>query len=1049
MGITFNKLIKMAYRKVKSYAYFDKTQSFLKKRILDFEDKESDYGSLMDNLEKDIQDILDCFSLYFEADLNHFNTDQEMYKKCLQEVSVKVIPKKLENRENSNSPLYTNINSSDRIMIKSYQYLIDLPIELHVISMLWTMLIGSNIDKTFDQSIFGNRIKESFQNKAHIYSNSPYLMRPYFEQYESWRDTAIKHIEEIKSENNNALMINLDLKRFYYNVELTKEHFDDIEANYYDQDPSQLLVFNVKEYSHKINIVIFSIMYKYTEEIKKIYTDEEITSNCILPIGFIPSAILSNYYLTKFDIEIKNTKPVYYGRYVDDIIIVYKIFKETKLYDELKEIWKTEGSSKDRNKGKLADPVVKWKELLNNIYCNHEHSDSRPWGCLKKTPEEQSKLVFSMQGIDNKKTTIKFNDEKMNLYYFDAHYSLSMLEEFKRNIWKNKSEFRFLPDDVLRIDYSKFAEKETNKSFSGKISDVPKFKVDRFELSKLIGKNLQNLRNISVQENREFISDMTELLDEYTLLDSVLNWEHIFTLYIFSRNVEKLKLILQRIVNVIEKLKTGQACGDTKLLTNSLKIHFMYSFARAFSLNIGKFESDFFHPELDKADFGEIIRLSNQFVSSNMTNKYYFGTIPSILENDAEEIVHNSIQIVDYKYIFSNINFENELMLAIKDNEEYKDSFMLPYNIAIYDIQVLKLSIRINENRWSMEDDGVDDSEKYSEDNTTKIVNDVWAKINGFRLSNGNIQLQDSIIIKDYRIGNIASKATTVKRIIDYKDVTDKNEITVAIGNTKLAQQESYFDSIRNDKPNRTNYRSKSLVEVINSTIFYKGMNKESVDLLVLPECYVPIDWLPILINTAKKNKLAIISGLEHIKIENSGKTQYYNFLVSIFPVEVDGFTLVNVNFHLKVHYSPIEMLNFTNLVEGNMYEMHIWRGLKIAPYCCYELTSIQDRIIFKNDGLNTVAAIVWNSDIDYFSNIVESLSRDLSCYVLQANHSNYGDSRIYRPARKEYRDVLRFSGGINHNTLIAYIEIGELLDFLKKPILVQKQDKKWKTKCP
>jgi len=46
----------------------------------------------------------------------------------------------------------------------------------------------------------------------------------------------------------------------------------------------------------------------------------------MLPIGFLPSNILANWYLQKFDKAIINEwNPIYYGRYVDDIIIVDKI----------------------------------------------------------------------------------------------------------------------------------------------------------------------------------------------------------------------------------------------------------------------------------------------------------------------------------------------------------------------------------------------------------------------------------------------------------------------------------------------------------------------------------------------------------------------------------------------------------------------------------------------------------------------------------------------------------------------------------------------------
>lgn len=50
-----------------------------------------------------------------------------------------------------------------------------------------------------------------------------------------------------------------------------------------------------------------------------------VDNRCILPIGFAPSNIIANYALSKFDKAIVNElNPLYYGRYVDDVIIVEK-----------------------------------------------------------------------------------------------------------------------------------------------------------------------------------------------------------------------------------------------------------------------------------------------------------------------------------------------------------------------------------------------------------------------------------------------------------------------------------------------------------------------------------------------------------------------------------------------------------------------------------------------------------------------------------------------------------------------------------------------------
>lgn len=43
-----------------------------------------------------------------------------------------------------------------------------------------------------------------------------------------------------------------------------------------------------------------------------------------LPIGLLSSQLLANFYLKKFDDEVLKLLPDYYGRYVDDFIIIFK-----------------------------------------------------------------------------------------------------------------------------------------------------------------------------------------------------------------------------------------------------------------------------------------------------------------------------------------------------------------------------------------------------------------------------------------------------------------------------------------------------------------------------------------------------------------------------------------------------------------------------------------------------------------------------------------------------------------------------------------------------
>lgn len=84
--------------------------------------------------------------------------------------------------------------------------------------------------------------------------------------------------------------------------------------------------------------------------------------------------------------------------------------------------------------------------------------------------------------------------------------------------------------------------------------------------------------------------------------------------------------------------------------------------------------------------------------------------------------------------------------------------------------------------------------------------------------------------------------------------------------------------------------------------------------------------------------------------------------------------------------------------------------------------------------------AVEWNKDINYYSNILESLSRDMHCYCIQVNTSDYGDSRITRPSKTEEKDIIRTKGGVNSTILVGEIDIAELREFQLKEYALQKK---------
>ena len=112
----------------------------------------------------------------------------------------------------------------------------------------------------------------------------------------------------------------LDLNRYYYSIDLSKGKYFKLTN----------IFVSGNEEKNKINRLIYSIIEKYSS----FFGSEHI----LLPIGFLPSNIIANYYLCRFDCQMQKIKSViYYGRYVDDMLLVTKVTEEEALREKVQE----------------------------------------------------------------------------------------------------------------------------------------------------------------------------------------------------------------------------------------------------------------------------------------------------------------------------------------------------------------------------------------------------------------------------------------------------------------------------------------------------------------------------------------------------------------------------------------------------------------------------------------------------------------------------------------------------------------------------------------
>lgn len=1003
-----NLQIQRAYKKLKASVYFDKTQLVLRNNIVEFE-------GCLEDIDARLEEIADIL-------IAEDSTEWDSYvKELLKRIKVLTFPKSISSK--NNDKIILNENPAE-INVEQAQYFIDMSVEGQILGILWVLTIGAMLDEEVYEHSYGNRLKKNLLNEETENTTfSPYLFKPYFEQYESWRDIGLKYAENCLDKKQDVLIFTMDLKRYFYSVNFTETQFEDF-YNSYSENQREIGESELTAVE-RINQFVFKVMKQFSSCIP------EYSENVFLPIGFFPSNILSNWYLNKFDSAISDRwNPVYYGRYVDDIIIVEKIEKNSHLYKQ------------------ANGNILTQEKVIEFFLCNCSSKNNqcdKSTALLLRVPdnEEKEKPIYKINSavLEDEKANIVVQNDKIKVFYFKANSSKAILSCFRNELNKNKSEFRYLPEDeavLQEYDYSEIFDLNTSDTVN-KFRGVDGIAINKFNLSKFLGKYHRISSLINDKKERKFEKDILTIFDTKTIIENYIFWERVIEILVLSNNFELTYKFVEKIMNAIENIEFSQESKSLKVrsIKTTLALFLHSAICRSLSLNWNVKVKEMMN-KIDKLSEKRILKLKNRgmtydyeivcryrqnYCLTRMNDKSVMPVlIDAILDTRNAKIFNDNLNV-------NLSNFRSFLQIANNLDFQQSDYKYYPFIISLQDIEIgLFLAYMVKS------------ADSRPKDEVFKMAKALYLKLN-YLLEENYFYIVNNIDV--YKKKNMPKcpnglSVYATKSNIDKKD--HRGKFKIAIANAKLFDND--FIKVLTDSPNRSYDRYKKLAKIVNQAI------DEKADILVMPEAYVPFEWLSIIARTSAKNQMAIIAGIEHTNYNN----EIRNFTATILPYSEDEYNFAHINIHNKVHYSPEEVRIIEgygyNYKEGDSYDLFNWNDLWFSVYCCFELASIQDRALFQA-YVDATIAVEWNHDTNYYSNIIESLGRDLHCYCVQVNTSNYGDSRIVSPTKTELKDIVRTKGGNNDTVLVSDIDVYALRNFQIKGYELQKDDKSFKPTPP
>lgn len=981
-----------AYRKLKSYFYYDNTSLFIRKQIADFET-----DLVKEPFESDSTDFKKRFeekTKILRNALNHKDPVKEL-EQYIKDISYKLIPK---NVEEETYDFITNKSSSKKITVSKCNFLIDAPIEVHIISVLWLMFVGKHFNSEISKNNYAYQLILSDNNYSPIPNvtveaeeepegiiSGLQLYKPYFIGYQQWRDEALSIATDLLDNKKNATILSLDIQRYFYSVRINidkilRDHNKNNKSNI-DLENSiirklcDLIQAINKQYTIKINILLD----------EKIDLDKDVT---VLPVGLLSSGFLGNLYLSDFDNEIiKKLNPAYYGRYVDDILFV---FSERKINYE---------------PGKNT--------ILNFI--------EQSFGDKNILRRDKKDTAWYIELHDK----LKIQDEKVILEHFYHDESRAAINKFKSNIDKQRSEFRFLPDE------EKVENEFDNEAFSIQYSDsinklrsIKEFKEDRFGASKFLAHKIflssYTVNSNSKKEQHSFYNSAKQILTFFkgsTSISFYSLWEKVATYFILNSETEFLERFITQTQSAINRIIIKDSSNEEYYLSklkDDLKEYLLLSVAFPYSLNL-KFKCGKQLESLDVHAHSTAIRMANMFR-------------------------HNLVGISGINY--TNLLFNKEYNLLqitnkIEIDAEPNISHCLSPRFVHYNelniVEIHRILSKTDQSNISENINSINENTK----NLYENINYDWRYIFNINREKKKLPSLYDITQKD---GLYTIKTTETS---DYRTKSLSNK-KIGIVNMKVCDDD-IFSTIQ-DKPNLSKERRKILFEIINTAV------KEKCELLILPELSIPFEWIDLLAYQSKTKNIAIIAGLEYYI---NKKSYAFNCVATILPVKQKTFNTSIIRLRVKNHYSPDEKEQLRGyrlkIPTGGgkpIYDLFHWRKSYFSVYNCFELADISDRALFKSK-VDFIIATELNKDTNYFSDIGGAWVRDLHCFFIQVNTSYYGDSKIVQPTKSETKNMMMVKGGLNSVVLVEYLDIDKLREFQLKEYNLQKEDKKFKPTPP
>lgn len=859
--------------------------------------------------------------------------------------------------------------------------------DFHVLSALWMLQVGHLFDQQLSDNVHGSRLRRNRYNEINPLSLGSF--KPYLKPFRDWRDGAIKAMDRALSDGKKVIALTADVTSFYHEL---NAHF------MLDETFHELAEVSLTSQQRHLNLLFISALHSWAES---------TPLQKGLPVGLPASAVVANAALIKLDQFIEQqVVPLYYGRYVDDILLVME------------------------NTGNLTNSSDFWDWVINRD------------GGKDLLEQDNGSILFKPEYMDD--CRIAFENSKNKLFVLSGGPGAALVNAIREQINQRASEWRSLPalpesPATIATDLLKAT------SNTGEHADNLR-KTDSLSLHRA-GFAL-NLRDYEAYE-RDLPPDAWQA-HRHAFFDAVI--DHLLTPVKFFELAQYLPRIVRMATACEDFEKLGLILRQMKELTETVTEQCTHTIkASDCSADDVKNELHRWHQSLSTALTESILNALPPQLSSKAKTSW------------TQFMESHWLRLSEHLWIANGL--ETMLPVNLPDMQQLQarlfshDLAHIPLRFSgmpkeMVSQRGIPRHNKLQQAPWQPDDipdigigDAISTLASWFKPKLTKsIPPGLYFATRPFSLNELYLIAPDPFSpASQEELGKVVCtlrgfeleqekmpRWDKQQRYLEIPDGEPETRQTIAVASWEVADSNFVAAALRQPAAN-SRQRYQRLNRLINELI----SRPDGARYLILPELAMPPHWFMRIASKLNGRRISLITGVEYLR---APRKRVHNQLWASLTHDGLGFPSLMLYRQDKQKPAIHEETQLFNLggLKLQPAKSQQWDKPPIirhgdfhfAMLNCSELTNIRYRAALRGK-MDALFVAEWNSDIDTFNALVESAALDIHAYIIQYNNRQYGDSRIRAPYKSRWkRDLLRVKGGNHDYCITGEIDILALRQF-------------------